>query len=219
MLRPTIVHLYPVQSVIRSRKTENIFEILLGASRLKWDPVRNLMRWLCQPGQGHGLDVGFQEKITHYAFGVIIPNMTVIEAFKADPSQPGTRKPAVLALAAPGANPPYEFLILLDYMDHTRPNAVGKINTLVYCAEKSRSLVEEGYLRVIVLTNSEDSSRFQKLRQALRPEFESTLGTFAWSLLPIATIGAWIESFLTQANPDSRYFLKSFVDWTRSLDT
>jgi|GEM_PF-1554300 len=202
-----------------SRKTENIFEILLGSSRLKWDPVRNLMRWLCQPGQGHGLDVGFQEKITQYAFGVIIPNMTVIHAFKIDPSHPGTRKRTDLALTAPGADPPYEFLILLDHIDHTRPNAAGKINTLVYCAEKSRSLVREGYLRMIVVTNSQDSSGFQKLRQALGPEFESTLGTFAWSLLPLTTIGAWIEDFLPETNPDSRIFLRSFVDWTRTLDT
>lgn len=190
----------------------------MGSTRLKWYPVRNLMRWLCLPDQGHGLDVGFQEKISQYAFGVIIPNMTVIQTFKVDPLQPGSRKRADLALTAPGTNPPYEFLVLLDYIDHTRPNAVGKINALVYCAEKGRSLVAEGYLRVIVVTNSQDSLRFQKLRQALGPEFESTLGTFAWSLLPLATIGAWIEDFLPEANPDSRIFLKSFVDWTRSLD-
>jgi len=202
-----------------SRKTVNIFEILLGSNRFKWDPVRNLMHWLCLPGQGHGLDVGFQEKITHYAFGVIIPNMTVIQKFRVDPSQSGSGKRADLALTAPGANPPYEFLILLDYIDHTRPNAAGKINALIYCAEKSRALVGEGYLRVMVVTNSQDAFRFQKLRRALGSEFESTLGPFAWSLLPLTTIGNWVEDLLPESNPHSKIFLKSFVDWTRSLDT
>ena len=35
----------------------NIFDILIGRAgeNLKWDPIWNLMRWLCQPKEGHGL--------------------------------------------------------------------------------------------------------------------------------------------------------------------
>ncbi len=198
-----------------TKKTENIFEILLGLKKLNWDPVWNFIHWMCLPEQSHGFDIEFREKLSLYACGVIIPNMRVIQGFRVESAYGIFCDRADLALAAPGENPPYEFLLLMDDIDHTSPDEARKINNLVCYFQNSRELVTEGYLRILILSNLQDTSRHQRLRKSLEPEFEGSLGAFAWNILPLATLGDWVEELLPKANPDLKYFLQSFIEWAR----
>ena len=42
-------------------------------------------------------------------------------------------------------------------------------------------------------------------------------GTFAWQMLPLMTVGKWIEDLLPDASPEAKVILRSFVDWTKCL--
>ena len=198
-----------------TQKTGNVFEILLGLKKLNWDPVWNFIHWMCLPEQNHGFDIEFREKLSLYACGVIIPNMKVIQGFRVESADGDFCDRVDLALTAPGENPPYEFLLLMDDIDHPSPDEAKKINNLVCYFQNSRELVTEGYLRILILTNMQDTSRLQKLRKSLGPEFEGSLGAFAWNILPLATLADWVEELLPRANPDLEYLLQSFIEWAR----
>ena len=75
-----------------SQKTENVFEILLGSKNLKWDPIWNLLQWLCLPNQGHGLRSGFQEALTGFAYGEVVTGMSIEQEFRVDPNRPSSVK-------------------------------------------------------------------------------------------------------------------------------
>lgn len=199
-----------------TKKTGNVFEILLGLEKLKWNPVWNFIHWMCLPAQSHGFDIEFREKISLYACGVIIPNMRVIQGFRVESADRDFCDWAALALAAPGEDPPYEFLLLMDDIDHTSPDESKKIHNLVCYSQNSRELVPEGYLRILILTNLKDTSRLHKLRKSLGSELEGSLGAFAWNLLPLSTLGDWVEELLPKANSDLKYLLQSFIEWARS---
>lgn len=111
-----------------SVETGNIFEILLGNKKLKWDPFWNFLHWLCLPHQGHGLGEAFQQRLSQFAFGKPVPEMSIMQEFRVDPNTPGSGKWADLALSAPGVAPPYSHLILMDDLNHTSPNESRKIN-------------------------------------------------------------------------------------------
>ena len=199
-----------------SPKTGNVFEILLGAKTLNWDPVWNFIHWMCLSEQSHGFEIEFREKLSLYACGVIIPNMTVIQDFRIESADGEFCDQADLALAAPDDNPPYEFLLLMDDIDHSSLDQSRKINNLVCYFQNSQELVTEGYLRILILTNIRNASKLQKLRASLGPEFEGSLGPFAWNILPLAALGDWVEELLPRANPDLEYLFQSFIQWARS---
>ena len=167
------------------------------------------------PEQSHGFDIEFREKLSLYACGVIIPNMRVIRGFRIKSADSVYCDRADLALAAPDETPPYEFLLLMDDIDHTSPDESRKINNLVCYTKNSQELVTEGYLRILILTNLQDTARLQKLKKLLGPEFEGSLGAFAWNILPLATLGDWVEELLPKANTDLTYLMQSFIEWAR----
>lgn len=200
-----------------SGKVENIFEILLGKKKLKWDPFWNFLHWLCIPNQGHGLGEAFQQRLNQFAFGKPTPEMSITQEFRVDPHTPGSGKWADLALSAPGSAPPYSHLILMDDVDCTRPNESRKINNLVDYSEQGRALVEKGTLRVLVLTNTTDTSKFEKLRKALGPEYEGYAGEFAWRILSLPTLGSWVKDLSVNTSTAGKVALESFITWSSSM--
>ncbi len=200
-----------------SGNLENIFEILLGNKKLKWDPFWNFLHWLCLPDQGHGLGADFQKTITEFAFGEAILDIAIIQEFRVDPGASGSGKWADLALAAPRSKPPYKYLILMDDIDCTSPNDSRKINNLAYYSKQGQELAREGSLRLLVITNTRDTARFEKLRETLGAENEGHGGSFCWSILPLPTIGNWIEEFSGKASIGVETLLDNFISWCKSM--
>jgi hypothetical protein len=193
-----------------SPQTDNLFLILIGEEKLKWDSFWNFLHWLCIPTQGHQLDRLFVNKLLMFAFHDIPKDYQIKQEYNIDPSIRNSGKWPDLAIASPSLEKPSDYLLIMEDLDRSRVGDSRKLANLLHYVEKGKELTRHGKLKLIVITNTSESSCFQKLRDLLGESTENSDGKFSWSLLSVRTIALWLREITPHSNT-----VREFIEWSK----
>ncbi len=194
---------------------DNIFEVIFRRRKLKWDALWNVLHWLCVPGEGHGLDRQFLDRLTRFAFGspFSCPCETKLE-FRIDEGAARGRWPD-LALGSPRLSAP-DHLLLMDDLDQSRPGDNRKLSNLQSYLTHATKRFPRSQVRLLVVTDGTDRSRFSRLYEQLGAEAKP--GELrGWRLLKLRTVGEWVDAIRGDQSLERQTVLRQFVEWTRML--
>jgi len=187
--------------------TENIFEVVIGRGVLKWDALWRVIEWLADPEEGHGLGAKFQNQLSSFCLGPGVSPVEVKVEYHLGRDQGGKTRHPDIAIAHPNLEHPSS-IALVDDLASISPNSTRKITNLRTYAELCASRFPSANRRIIVVTDTTDLSRFDKLTQSF-----SNGSPAALSLLPLQTIATWIPKDSVETPP----LVRAFAEWAGSL--
>jgi hypothetical protein len=185
---------------------DNVFDHIVGRGVLKWDAVWRVVRWLADPSGGHGLGAVFRDRFTEYCFGQPASAVEVKIEFKLGKRE-GKERWVDMFVAAPDVMKPTT-IALIDDISLRSPNDTRKMRNLRTYAELAKERYGEAALSLIAVTDGRDPGKFGTLQEELG-QLEGVL----FKLLPLHTIGGWIE--LPQARPEP--VVAAFAEWAKAL--
>lgn len=187
--------------------TENIFEVVIGRGVLKWDAVWRVIEWLANPTEGHRLGANFQNQLSSFCFGPGIAPVEIRVEYYLGRDQGGRTKHPDIAIGHPDLEQP-SLIALVEDLAAISPNNTRKITNLMTYAEICASRFPHATRCIVVVTDTTDLSRFDKLTQSFAGGSLATL-----TLLPLQTIATWIPGDPTRTSVHAR----AFSEWARSL--
>ena len=186
--------------------TDNVFDVLLGTSKLKWDPFWNFLHWLCSEGQGHQMGNKFAEQLLSFAFGTLPAEYEITQELNLGPAEGAVSKHPDFSIASPSTAEPTDLLLIMDDLDKAKPGDSRKVNNLVTYCNQAKERVGRGTFKLLVVTNTEDFGRFAKLQDQLSDAgFEVGSG---WDFLSTRMMGRWIGQDMAKSD-----MLTQFVAW------
>ncbi|HEY3989305.1 MAG TPA: hypothetical protein VGM02_08410 [Acidobacteriaceae bacterium] len=203
-----------------TESTTNVFQAVLGAKAIKWDAFWHLFEWLLNVEEGHVGD-RMRNQLVNHAFDERDAVCTIKREYPVSGQTDGKGKWADFALGIPNlANPKY--LIVMDDIAYAGSGGMRKLNNLSSYLKFSIELRPDAAVRVIAVT---DAPIGQKLKtvvyQTLGQEtaqFDSQVG---WKLLPLQTIGSWIQCIVGSENGElsdkMKMILGDLTEWCNGL--
>jgi hypothetical protein len=201
--------------------TTNVFEATLGVQKLKWDATWNVVAWLLDPQQGHGLGPAVTSRLSQHLFGVAETTCCLRAEHNLGTHQ-GQSKWADLTICFPSSLAATRVAVF-DDIDMRSPGAQRKLGNLRCYGELARVLHPHADVRVVALTNAAKAETVERIRtiasKHLGPEDGPPGNGCSWRLLPLVTLGTWVSEAVSEvaALKKTASCLPDFVDWTRAL--
>ena len=197
--------------------TCNIYQIIFGDDRIKWDSLWRGFYWLCDKDEGHGLGKGFIDKLWQYSFGQDIDSYEMKLEFRtdSDPSRGGNW--VDFAIAEPDFENPKR-LFLMDDVDKSRGTSSRKVEKLTSYFNDAKELIGKGQARLILLTNGTHELTFPKLAAEIGDKSSEQSGNVSWNILPLLEVGKWAEELVDGADFEAKRFIKDLSEWAKCFE-
>lgn len=203
--------------------TTNVFTVILGSRKIKWDATWNLLAWFFDPKEGHGLGNSIITRLAQYAFAIDTGPCEAQVEHNLGNGTDGKSKWPDLSLSFPTkANP--TALIVLDDVDVRSPGSMRKLENLREYGSLAQKLHPSAMVRVIAITNAIRPGSLKRVRSTvsnyLGPEDEELAAGIRWRLLSMATIAEWVRAAVfSQDLPNkTQALLLEFVQWSSTLE-
>lgn len=198
-------------------RTANVFEAILGRKAIKWDAFWHLFEWLLDSGQGHELGDSIRLSLIRFAFGEAFSSCCVKREHPVSGQTDGKGKWVDYAVGIPDLKQP-EYLVLMDDIGISGSGGQRKLKNLMEYLDLSRQLHPNARIRVVAvsdaLTVTDLAAVVQEVLGSEAAEYAAVRG---WRLLPLQTIGQWVQTAIDSkgANVSDRAKanLEEFVEW------
>jgi hypothetical protein len=200
----------------------NIVEAVLGREQVKWDALWRLFAWFLDAQEGHALGNKVADEFCRHALGTTFESCKLWREYQLTVVKDGKGKWADLALAIPSFEAPTHFVVM-DDIDLRSPGSRRKIENLASYRRLARERFPAAIVRAVVLTNAYDGTSMSKMYERLGSEASDFAVADGWKLLPLRTVGDWVETALASSRPlppqKMELFLLDFIEWSKSLDS
>lgn len=195
-------------------ETHNVVTAILGRrdGAIKWDATWNLLAWLFDPDQGHGLGATLLSRFATEVFDQPFDLCELRTEVNLGPEEGGTDKWPDLVLWFPSEKGATH-VVVMDDVDVRSPGSTRKLLNLAAYGRVAQAKHPAATVRVVVITNAADAAGIAKVSGVL----EQRIGTEApWKLIPLQTIGHWVAAAMDATSPDPKMeaFLSDMVEWS-----
>ena len=176
-------------------KTTNIFTATLGKKAIKWDAFWHLFEWLLND-EGHGLGVSIRSELISFAFGQALEPCSMRREHPVCGQTDGKGKWTDLALGIPSLNTPTH-LIVMDDIGAAASEGQRKLMNLRDYMSQSQGQHPNASVRAIVISDVAVNRRLKAVvYEHLGHEATEHVTPAGWRLLPLHTIGDWVDKAL-----------------------
>lgn len=201
----------------RLPRTTNVFDAILGSKAVKWDAFWHFFEWLMDDEQGHGLGDSVCRQLVAFAFGDREGTCRFRREYAVSGQKDGKGKWADFALAIPDLDRP-QFLILMDDIAKAGSGGKRKLDNLNAYIQCSLALHPEAIVRAVAVTDAPAGTKLKDVvYSTLGEEAAEFVSKRGWKLLPLQTIGQWVQSPLhlkaNQLSDKMQMILADFVEW------
>lgn len=204
----------------------NIVSTILGerSGRIKWDATWNLLAWLFDPRETHGLGDGVLKELAHQTMVGACAECTLRTEVNLGIGDDGKTKWPDLALFFPSEAEPVE-VIVMDDVDVRRPRSSRKLANLLAYGQIAQLKYPSAIVKIVAITNAIEEAQIATVRGALQGYFGAgngvIPGTIAWHLVSLQVIGSWAATALRESVPDPKVevLIADFIAWSGALVT
>jgi hypothetical protein len=193
----------------------NIFDAILGTESIKWDAFWHLFEWLLDEEKGHGLGNTLSLQLQTFAFGKSNPKYIAKREYPVSEQTDGKGKWTDYALGIPMLTNPTH-LIVMDDLPRTSLGGQRKLDNLNLYIQESLKLRPNAIVRAVVISDKRRDAILPKIVfEKLRPEATDFTSQHGWRLLPLHTLGEWIEHATNgkKLSTKMQLYLADLVEW------
>lgn len=204
-----------IAATTKATTTTNIFHAILGKKVIKWDAFWHLFEWLLDDGQGHGLGDSIRLQLITFTFGQSYTDCKVRREYPVSGQTDGKGRFVDLAFGIPDLINP-ERLILMEDISSGQMRKLENIARYISLSQKRYPMTT---IRAVVVSDKAIQKLPAVVYKTLDTEAADFIVATGWKLLPLQTIGAWIQIAL-DAHSDNltnkmRFVLEDLVEWCK----
>jgi hypothetical protein len=199
--------------------TTNIFEAVLGRKAVKWDAFWHLFEWLLNAEEGHGLGDSIRVQLIAFAFGQTYADCVMKREHPVSGQTDGKGKWADFALGIPTLKNPTH-LIIMDDIGAAASGGMRKLQNLADYISLSQQAHPNATIRAIPVSDAPTGTKLAAaVYKTLGEEAAEFIAVTGWKLLPLQTIGAWIQDAIDgrreSLSDKMTFVLEDLVEWCR----
>jgi hypothetical protein len=197
--------------------TTNVFDAVLGRKAVKWDAFWHLFEWLLNAEEGHGLGDSIRIQLIAFAFGQSYAECVMKREHPVSGQTDGKGKWADFALGIPTLTHPTH-LIVMDDIGKSASGGRRKLQNLDAYISLSKQAHPNAIIRAVAVSDAPVGKMLaQAVYDTLGKEAAEFVAATGWRLLPLQTLGAWVQDAMNvreqHISDKMKYVLADFVEW------
>lgn len=201
------------------RTISNLVELTLGirSKKIKWDATWNLIAWLLEPSESHGLKDAVLTGLTNQVFNQALKECTRVPELNIGSDDIGKSKWPDLTLFFPDRDRPTHIIVMYD-VDLRHPGSTRKLINLREYGRIAKRIHPGATIGVVAVTNASQAEDIKHVMEVLKTR-EELVGV-PWHLVPLCTIGEWAKAAQSSNLPLSKFsaFVNDVIEWTGALE-
>jgi hypothetical protein len=184
---------------------------------VKWDAFWHLFEWLLNPNEGHGLGDSIRVQLIAFTFGQSYAECMVKREYPVSGQTDGKGKWADFALGIPTLENPTH-LIVMDDIGAAGSGGKRKLQNLMEYITRSQQTHPKAIIRAVAVSDAPVGKMLaQAVYDTLGKEAAEFVAVTGWKLLPLQTIGTWIQVALDARHENltdrMKFVLEDLVEW------
>ncbi|MGB8408300.1 MAG: hypothetical protein WCE58_00120, partial [Gallionella sp.] len=177
----------------------NLVSLTLGprSGKIKWDSTWNLVAWLLDPSESHGLGHVVLSGLTNQVFGEALKDCEIqTEQPIGFDDNRKSKWPDLTLFFPTSLNPSH--VIVMDDVDERSPGSTRKLTNLSEYGRIAKKKYPHAIIRVVAVTNAVTSDKINKVTTAIKKRLgdnsNANPDATPWHLVPLCTIGEWAKA-------------------------
>jgi hypothetical protein len=203
-------------TVMKNEKTvtTNVFQAVLGRKAVKWDAFWHLFEWLLDPDEGHGLKDSIRVQLIAFTFGQSYADCKMRREYPVSGQTDGKGRYVDLAFGIPDLENPKRLIVMEDISS----GQMRKLESLVTYISLVHERHPEATIRAVVVSDKPVGHKLPTVvYETLKAEAADFVVTTGWKLLPLETIGTWIQVALDARHEKlterMKFVLEDLLEW------
>jgi hypothetical protein len=194
--------------------TTNVFHALLDRKTVKWDAFWHLFEWLLNPDEGHGLNDSIRVQLIAFTFGQSYAKCKAMREYPVSGQTDGKGRFVDLAFGIPDLVNPERLIVMEDISS----GQMRKLESLVTYISLAHERHLKATIRAVVVSDKPVGQKLPAVvYETLKTEAADFVAATGWKLLPLQTIGTWIQVALDARRENltdrMKFVLEDLVEW------